>query len=171
MRTRALWILTVGLGLLSLIYPGTGAASEKNKAGDTIHIVRGGTLPQTKGPEAIFTGDVTVDRLFPPNDPLNISGGYVAFAPGARTAWHSHPEGQMLIVTAGAGRVQQWGGPLLEIRQGDVVWFPAGVKHWHGAMPDSPLTHLALARIVDGQSSTWMEKVTDEQYSGTKKWR
>ncbi|MDR1935234.1 MAG: cupin domain-containing protein [Candidatus Accumulibacter sp.] len=122
--------------------------------------------PPSKGAEANFTGDVSVDRLFPANDPLSISGGYVSFAPGARTAWHTHPEGQMLIVTAGSGRVRQWGGPLLEIRQGDVVWFPAGVKHWHGAAPDASMTHIALAKIVDGKSSTWMEKVSDEQYNG-----
>jgi quercetin dioxygenase-like cupin family protein len=152
-------------GLLAAILAGTGNAAS-SPSGDTIHIIRGGALTQSKGPEANFTGDVTVDRLFPSNDPLGISGGYVSFAPGARTAWHTHPQGQMLIVAAGSGRVQQWGGPLLEVKQGDVVWFPAGVKHWHGAAPDGAMTHIALAKIVDGKSATWMEKVTDAQYNG-----
>lgn len=132
---------------------------------ETIHIVRGNTQAPTKGDSNNFTGDVTVNRLFPSNDPLSISGGYVSFAPGARTAWHSHPQGQMLIITAGSGRVQQWAGPIIEVKEGDVVWFPPNVKHWHGAMPNQAMTHISLAQIVKGKSSNWYEKVTDIQYN------
>jgi quercetin dioxygenase-like cupin family protein len=104
--------------------------------------------------------------MLPTRDTLGISGGYVTFAPGARTAWHSHPQGQMLIVTAGKGRVQQWGGQIIEVQKEDVVWFPPDVKHWHGARPDEALTHTSLAPISEGKSSNWMEQVTNEQYNG-----
>ncbi len=137
-----------------------------NERSETIHIIRGGSQAPVKGAVGNFTGDVTVNRLFPSNDPLNISGGYVSFVPGARTAWHSHPQGQMLIITSGSGRVQQWGGPIAEVNEGDVVWFPANVKHWHGAMPNQAMTHIALAQIVAGKSVNWMEKVSDDQYVG-----
>lgn len=133
---------------------------------DKIHVVRATTQPPSKGAADRFTGDVSVNRLFPGDDALKISGGYVSFAAKARTAWHSHPNGQMIIVTEGKGRVQQWGEPVIEIGLGDVVWFPPGIKHWHGAAPDSALTHISLADIVDGKSSDWMELVSDDQYNG-----
>ncbi len=163
---KRLFLSTLIVSLVSLTGAKAEQNTEKTESDALIHIVRGGTMPQSKGAEANFTGDVSVDRLFPANDPLSISGGYVRFAKGARTAWHTHPEGQMLIVTAGSGRVQQWGKPMLEVQQGDVVWFPAGVKHWHGASSDSSMTHIALAKIVDGKSATWMEKVSNDQYNG-----
>jgi quercetin dioxygenase-like cupin family protein len=111
-----------------------------------------------------FTGQVRVDPLAPASNDINASTAYVTFEPGARSAWHSHPRGQILIVTAGAGLTQEWGKPVQEIRPGDVVRCPPGVKHWHGAAPTSALTHLAVTGSVDGKSVTWMEKVTDEQY-------
>ena len=97
---------------------------------------------------------------------MNISGGYVSFEAGARTNWHTHPLGQLIIISEGSGRVQQWGGPMIEVNVGDVVWFPPNVKHWHGAAPNSPMTHNSLAEIADGKSSVWMERVTDDQYNG-----
>jgi len=159
--------LILAVCLLSLV-GGTIGSAIANQSGlkenAKIHVIRDNTNIVTKGALDRFTGDVTVARLFPADDPLKISGGYVSFAPTARTAWHTHPNGQMLIVTSGKGRVQQWGEPVIEIGQGDVVWFPAGIKHWHGAASDSALTHISLADIVDGRSSDWLELVTDEQY-------
>jgi quercetin dioxygenase-like cupin family protein len=107
---------------------------------------------------------VRVDPLFPARDPGRTSGGSVTFEPGARSAWHTHPLGQILIVTAGVGRVQQWGGLAQEIRPGDIVWIPPGVKHWHGAAPTTAMTHIAIQEHVDGKVVDWMEKVSDEQY-------
>lgn len=119
-----------------------------------------------KGPEETFTGDVSVETLFTAEEPGRMSAGRVTFQPGARTAWHAHPYGQALVVLEGRGRVQQVGGPVQEIVPGDVVWFPAGEKHWHGAAPDSPMTHLALQEAKDGSAADWMEHVSDEQYAG-----
>lgn len=135
------------------------------ESSDKIHVIK--AVPQTpaKGAAEYFTGNVEVSRLFPAGDSLQMSGGYVTFEAAARTAWHTHPQGQMLIITAGKGKVQQWQGAVIEVKQGDVVWFPAGVKHWHGAAPDSSMTHIALAKIVDGKSVQWMEKVTNQQYN------
>jgi quercetin dioxygenase-like cupin family protein len=127
-------------------------------------IARAGSQAAIKGPAATFTGSVRVDPLFAPHAPSNTSGAYVTFEPGARSAWHTHPAGQVLIVTAGVGRVQRWGGKIEEIRPGDVVWTPPGVKHWHGAAPTTALTHLAITDTVDGKNVEWMEKVSDEQY-------
>jgi quercetin dioxygenase-like cupin family protein len=127
-------------------------------------IKRCGTQPSTQGPEAWFTGTVRVDPLFLAKESFPIVGARVTFEPGARTAWHSHPLGQTLIVTEGCGQVQRWGGPIEEIRPGDVVWFPAGEKHWHGAAPATAMTHIALTGEQDGKSADWMEKVSDEQY-------
>ncbi len=112
-----------------------------------------------------FTGQVQVTPLFPAGPDINASGGYVTFAPGARSAWHTHPAGQRLIVTAGVGLTQEEGQPVQVIRVGDVVSCPPGVKHWHGAAPDSAMTHLAITGAVDGKNVQWMEKVTDEQYA------
>jgi 4-carboxymuconolactone decarboxylase len=129
-------------------------------------ITRDGSRAVERAPETNFTGDVRVERLFEAIAPSHSSGGLVTFAAGARTAWHSHPGGQILIVTVGTGRVQLWGQPIQEIRPGDVVNIPAGVKHWHGASPQSSMTHLGITEIRDGAAVQWMEKVTDEQYSG-----
>ena len=131
-----------------------------------ISITRSGAQPSTKGPAEYFTGSVWIVPLFRANDPLHASGSRVTFEPGARTAWHSHPFGQILIVTDGSGRVQQWGGPIDEIRQGDVVRIPPGVKHWHGAAATMRMTHIAIQEQLDGKTAEWMEKVSDEQYRG-----
>jgi 4-carboxymuconolactone decarboxylase len=128
-------------------------------------ITREGSRAVERAPEANFTGDVRVERLFEAVDASHSSGGLVTFAPGARTAWHSHPAGQILIVTTGTGRVQAWGQQVEEIRAGDVVRIPAGVKHWHGASPGAPMTHLGITEVRDGAAVQWMEKVSDEQYS------
>jgi 4-carboxymuconolactone decarboxylase len=130
----------------------------------TINITRSGSVPSRKGPAENFTGSVRVDPLFQANDPADTSGANVTFEPGARSAWHTHPLGQTLIVTAGVGRVQSWGGPIEEIRPGDVVRIPPGQKHWHGASPNTPMTHIAIVEQLDGKSTEWMEKVSDEQY-------
>lgn len=163
---RRVAVITAAFCLVALAGGLTeNALAAEMQADAKIHVING-PMPAVKAPDKNFTGDVSVARLFPPQDPLHLSGGYVTFSPGSRTNWHSHPEGQMLIVTSGKGRVQQWGDPVIEIREGDVVWFPATVKHWHGAMPDQGMTHISIAEIVEGKSSDWMEKVTDDQYSG-----
>jgi 4-carboxymuconolactone decarboxylase len=127
-------------------------------------ITGSGSQAPRKGPAEYFTGDVRVQPLFAEEDAAAYGGGYVTFQPGARSAWHTHPAGQRLIVTAGVGRTQQRGGPVEEIRAGDVLWCPPGVKHWHGASPTSAMTHLALTGVRDGQNVEWLEKVSDEQY-------
>ena len=137
-------------------------ASGQDRKSQTVS--RAGSQPSAKGPAEYFTGNVRVDPLFPANDSTRVSGGSVAFEPGARSNWHTHPAGQHLIVTAGAGLTQEWDGPATEIRAGDVVWCPPGVKHWHGASPTTPMTHIALTGTVNGKNVEWMEKVTDEQY-------
>ncbi len=129
-----------------------------------MEIVRAGSKPSAKGPEAWFTGSVRVDPLFNAFDPARAQGASVTFEPGARTAWHTHPLGQTLIVTAGYGWVQREGGPVEEIRPGDVVWFPPGEKHWHGATPTTALTHIAIQEQLDGKAVEWLEKVSDAQY-------
>ena len=137
------------------------ASSEDSQ---TISITRSGSQPSGKGPAEYFTGSVRVDPLFKANDPSRTSGALVTFEPGARTAWHTHPFGQILIVTAGSGWVQQWGGQIEEIRQGDVVRIPPGQKHWHGATATTGMTHIAIQEHLDGKTADWMEKVSDEQY-------
>ena len=127
-------------------------------------ITRNGSQPSDKGPEQYFTGAVRVDPLFRAPDPARVTGASVTFEPGARTAWHTHPLGQTLIVTSGRGRVQVWDGPMEEIHPGDVVWFPPGEKHWHGATPTTAMTHIAIQEALDGKNVEWMEKVSDEQY-------
>ena len=129
-----------------------------------MEITRNGSRPSGKGPTEYFTGAVRVDPLFGPPDPARASGSSVTFEPGARTAWHAHPLGQTLIVTAGCGRVQREGGPVEEIRPGDVVWIPPGVKHWHGAAPTTAMTHIAIQEKFDGKVVEWMEKVSDPEY-------
>ena len=132
----------------------------------TIAVTRGGSRAVRPGPAENFTGGVHVEMLFEALDPSHASGGSVSFEPGARTAWHSHPRGQILIVTAGTGRVQRWGDPIEEMRAGDVVRIPAGQKHWHGASPQASMTHIAITEHRDGTTVQWMEKVSDEQYNG-----
>ena len=127
-------------------------------------IKRSGSQPSGKGPADYFTGTVRVDPLIQADAPARIFAASVTFEPGARTAWHTHPLGQTLIVTAGCGLVQHWGGPIEPIRPGDVVWFPPGEKHWHGATPTTAMTHIAIVEHLDGKSADWMEKVSDEQY-------
>ncbi|HEV7903207.1 MAG TPA: carboxymuconolactone decarboxylase family protein [Pyrinomonadaceae bacterium] len=134
------------------------------QASQPIIITRGGTQPSRQGTVENFTGSVRVEPLFQPNAPARTSGAIVTFQPGARAAWHSHPLGQILIVTAGTGRVQRWGDPVDEIRPGDVVWIPPGQKHWHGASPDASMSHIAVVELLDGKSTDWMEKVSDAQY-------
>jgi 4-carboxymuconolactone decarboxylase len=133
----------------------------------TLVITRGGSRTARPAPADNFTGGVRVEMLFEALDPSDASGGSVTFEPGARTAWHSHPRGQILIVTAGTGRVQRWGNPIEEIRTGDVVRIPAGQKHWHGASPQASMTHIAISEHRDGTTVQWMEKVSEEQYNGT----
>lgn len=127
-------------------------------------IKRSGSQPSTKGSAEYFTGSVRMDPLFQANAPARAFGASVTFEPGARTAWHTHPLGQTLIVTAGCGRAQRWGAPIEEIRPGDVIWFPPGEKHWHGAAPTTAMTHIAVQEQLDGTTVNWMEKVSDEQY-------
>jgi quercetin dioxygenase-like cupin family protein len=127
-------------------------------------IMRAGSQPSSRGPAEYFTGSVRIDPLFKAADPARVVGVSVTFEPAARTAWHTHPLGQTLIVTAGCGRVQRWGGPIEEIRPGDAVWIPSGEKHWHGASPTTGMTHLAIQEQLDGKSVEWLEKVSDEQY-------
>jgi 4-carboxymuconolactone decarboxylase len=137
----------------------TAASQEK-----AIVVTRSEAQTSRQGPAENFTGSVRVDQPFEASAPGRVSGARVAFEPGARTAWHSHPLGQTLIVTSGVGRVQRWGDPVDEIRPGDVVWIPPGQKHWHGASPTIGMSHIAIVEQLDGKSVDWMEKVTDEQY-------
>jgi quercetin dioxygenase-like cupin family protein len=131
-----------------------------------MEIKKAGSQPSGKGPAEYFTGTVRIDPQSSATAPGRVVVAAVTFEPGARTAWHTHPLGQTLIVTAGAGRVQLWGGPLEEIRPGDVVWIPAGEKHWHGAAPTTAMTHFAIQEHLDGKTADWLEHVTDEQYAG-----
>lgn len=129
-----------------------------------MEIVRAGSSPSVEGPADWFTGRTRIDPLFNPFDSERVQGAHVTFEPGARTAWHTHPLGQTLIVTSGLGRVQREDGPIEEIRPGDVVWFAPGEKHWHGAAPKTAMTHIAIQEAKDGKTVDWMEQVTDEQY-------
>ncbi len=129
-------------------------------------IKRNGSQPSVKGPDEYFTGASRIDPLFRTHDPARATGAYVTFEPGSRTAWHTHPLGQTLIVTAGFGLVQTWGSPIEQIRSGDVVWFPPGEKHWHGATKTTAMTHIAIQEELDGRTVDWLEKVSDEQFRG-----
>ncbi|HEY4305371.1 MAG TPA: cupin domain-containing protein [Gemmatimonadaceae bacterium] len=131
-----------------------------------MQIKRAGTQPSNKGSADWFTGAVRVDPLFNAESPARVSGGAVTFEPGARTAWHTHPLGQTLIVVFGRGFVQRDGGPIEEIHPGDVVWFAPGEKHWHGASPENAMQHIAIHEALDGRAVDWMEHVTDDQYRG-----
>lgn len=127
-------------------------------------IKRIGTTPSGKGPAEYFTGTVRIEMLFDAPIPARVVGASVTFEPGARTAWHTHPLGQTLIVTSGCGRAQRWGGPIEEIHPGDVIWFAPGEKHWHGASPATAMTHTAIQEKLDNKTVDWLEHVTDAQY-------
>ena len=142
------------------------ASTASAQSGQMITVTRAGSQPSSAGSANNFTGAVRVNSRFQATAPARVSGGIVTFEPGARTAWHTHPLGQTLIVTAGAGLVQHWDGPIQEIKPGDVVWIPPGVKHWHGGTPTTGMSHIAIGEALDGKTVDWMEQVTDEQYQG-----
>jgi quercetin dioxygenase-like cupin family protein len=154
------------LALLALVLAKADQTMASSGGANELEITRNGSQPSTKGPAENFTGSVRVDALFGPREPARASAASVTFEPGARTAWHTHPAGQRLVVTAGLGRVQEWGGRIQEIRPGDVVWIPPGRKHWHGATPTTAMTHIAVQEEANGKVVQWMEKVSEEQYSG-----
>ncbi|MBY6158043.1 (R)-mandelonitrile lyase [Pseudooceanicola nitratireducens] len=129
-------------------------------------IIRAGSTPSAAGPEDYFTGTVRIDPMFQADAPGRTSGAHVTFEPGARTAWHTHPAGQAIIITFGHGRVQREDGPIEEVKTGDVVFFPADEKHWHGASPDTAMSHIAIQESIDGTPVTWLEKVSDAEYTG-----
>jgi quercetin dioxygenase-like cupin family protein len=144
---------------------GSGAPSAaSSQPSQAITITRSGSQTSRQGPTENFSGSVRIDPLFNANPPSRTSGGRVTFEPGARTAWHTHPLGQTLIVTAGAGWIQEWGGAIQEIREGDVVWIPPSQKHWHGATPTTRMTHIAIQEYLDGKNVEWLERVSDDQY-------
>jgi len=156
--------------LISLLLSATSEAQtavpqvpSRSTAG-SIQITPSGSQQPSKAPAEHFIGSVAIEPVFSSHDPSRASGGKVTFQPGARSAWHKHPLGQILIVTDGTGWIQQWGGPIEEIRKGDVIWIPAGVKHWHGATSNTEMTHIAIQEQLNGIAVEWMEKVTEEQY-------
>jgi quercetin dioxygenase-like cupin family protein len=161
-------ILAATGGVAGLAAAGVAAAQTPTVAtqgrNGTMQITRGGSQASRTGPIENFTGAVRVDPLFPVREPGRVSAGSVTFEPGARTAWHTHPLGQTLIITSGFGWVRHEGGPIEEVRAGDVVWFPPGLKHWHGATPTTAMTHIAIQETLNGKNVDWMEKVSDDQY-------
>jgi quercetin dioxygenase-like cupin family protein len=165
MKKRLLATTVLSLSMF-VIAPAQAGQTKAPSAGaaQTVEVTRGGSRPSQKGPAENFTGLVRIDPLFPAREPSRAAGASVTFEAGARTAWHTHPLGQILIVTAGTGWVQQWGRPVEEIRQGDVVWIPPGQKHWHVATATTGMTHIAIQEQLDGKVVEWMEKVSDEQY-------
>lgn len=161
---NALLFMVLSVAALAGILADQAVAAEADKAQT---IVRNGEQAALKGSHQFFTGTVRIDPLYSANNAMRSSGGSVTFEPGARSHWHIHPVGQALIVTSGVGRTQEWGKPVQEIRPGDVVICPAGVKHWHGAGPDSSMSHISICEEKEpGAVVEWMEKVTDEQYNG-----
>jgi quercetin dioxygenase-like cupin family protein len=138
----------------------------RRKESAAMKIARRGSHVSAPGPAEYFTGSVRIESLFQADEPARVAGVSVTFQPGSRTAWHTHPLGQTLIITDGIGRAQVWGGPVEEVHPGDVVWFPPGVKHWHGASPETAMTHLAIHERLDGSSVEWLEHVTEDQYLG-----
>src|SRR5215204_412829 len=162
MKHKAI-LLAVPALVLSAIFAGRAQNVQAGKPSQTI--LRAGSQPSIKGPAENFTGNVTVTPLFPANASAPYSGAYVTFEAGARSAWHTHPAGQRLVVTAGVGRTAEWGGKVQEFKAGDTVWCPPGVKHWHGASPATAMTHIALTGTVNNKAVEWMEKVTDAQYN------
>jgi quercetin dioxygenase-like cupin family protein len=169
--SRRTFLKTTGTGAAIALSGSLGSRAEalltpQTIEGEELHmdIKRAGSQPSRKGPTDWFTGTVRIDPLFELKAPSRALGISVTFEPGARTLWHTHPLGQNLIVTAGCGWAQRWGGPIEEIRPGDVVWIPPGEKHWHGAAPTTAMTHIAIYEHLDGTGADWMEKVSDEQY-------
>lgn len=158
--------LTITIPALLLLFIAS-TISDANSA-PQIQIYKNGSSPSAKAPATNFTGDVRVEMLFPKGRESNLSSGIVTFEPKARTNWHSHPSGQALYILSGVGQVQQWGSNIEEVRAGDVVWFPANIKHWHGASETNAMSHLSIAPINNGKSSDWMEKVTDNQFNSKK---
>jgi quercetin dioxygenase-like cupin family protein len=155
----------IGVGLLGITAISRGQTKSIIQLKDrNMEITRAGSQSSTTGPTDWFTGTVRIDPLFQPKEPARAAAANVTFEPGARTAWHTHPLGQTLIITSGVGRVQREGGPIEEVRPGDVVWFPPGLRHWHGATPKTAMTHMAIQEALNGKMVDWMEKVTDEQY-------
>ena len=161
---RREFIKSAGAVAALLLPSVTGAQTTTPSTAMTI--TRIGSQASSKGAEEYFTGAVRIDPLMQALEPGRVLGANVTFEPGARTAWHTHPLGQTLIVIAGCGRAQRWGGAIEEIRPGDVIWFPPGEKHWHGAAPTTAMTHIAIVEVLDGKSTDWMEKVSDQQYLG-----
>jgi quercetin dioxygenase-like cupin family protein len=151
-------------GLITIAAARGMATEERTSRGMIMDIKRSGSEASRKGSADWFTGPVRVDPLFQAPEPARVSGGHVTFEPGARTAWHTHPLGQTLIITSGMGWVQREAGPVEEVRAGDVVWFPPGEKHWHGASAATGMTHIAIQESLKGKNVEWLEKVTDEQY-------
>lgn len=154
---------------MACMQPAAGLAAdadplvEKTEAEQTI--TRAGTQAVSAGSSDYFTGTVRVEMVWPANEAINASGGKVTFEPGARSAWHTHPKGQHFVVIGGTGLTQEWGKPIQEIKEGDVIWCPPGVKHWHGAAATTAMTHIAVTGTENGKNVDWMEKVSDEQYS------
>jgi quercetin dioxygenase-like cupin family protein len=163
MITRRTALRTASGALIAIIARGI-AAAETAQRRMTMEIKRSGSEASRKGPAEWFTGAVRVDPLFQAPEPARVTGGHVTFEPGARTAWHTHPLGQTLIVTSGLGWVQCEGGPIEEVRPGDIVWFPPSEKHWHGASPTTAMTHIAIQESLNGKNVDWLAKVSDEQY-------
>ncbi|MCG5047222.1 cupin domain-containing protein [Pectobacterium brasiliense] len=149
--------------MLSMLAPAATAGKEEK-----LKITRSGSHPSQPGSESYFSGNVRIDAPFQSTAPARVGGATVTFEPGARTAWHTHPLGQTLIVTQGRGWLQEWGGEIQEINQGDIVWIPEGVKHWHGATVQTAMTHIAIAESLNGTPVEWLEKVSDEQYGNGK---
>ncbi len=152
-------LLTASTIILSMLAPAAFAETEKQ-----MKIQRSGSQPSRPGPEDYFTGKVRIDAPFSGSEPARVGGATVTFEPGARTAWHTHPLGQTLIVTQGRGWIQVWGDEIQEMNQGDIVWIPEDVKHWHGATPDTGMTHIAIAESLNGSPVDWLEQVSDAQY-------
>lgn len=153
-----LFATAMPLSMMAAVTPG----GEEQQA---IRVSKAGCAASAAGPADYFTGKVRIDAPFQANAPARVGGATVTFEPGARTAWHTHPLGQTLIVTAGAGRVQEWGKPAQQIRPGDIVWIPPGVKHWHGANATVAMSHIAIAEAQDGSPVTWLEQVSEAQYA------
>jgi quercetin dioxygenase-like cupin family protein len=163
--SRRVFLKTTGIvfGFPAILRSQTNASLAQQQKFN-MEIKRIGSEASTKGPTEYFTGTVRVDPLFKANAPARASGASVTFEPGARAAWHTHPLGQTLIITAGCGWVQREGGPIEEVHPGDVIWFPPGERHWHGATPTTAMTHIAIQENVDSKVVDWMEKVSDDQY-------
>lgn len=159
-------VLALSLSLLFSASPLVQRVSAAEVSSDSqIVVTHAGAQASYAGPAQYFTGMVQVTPFFPATKDAAYAGAYVTFEVGARTAWHTHPIGQRLVITAGTGFVQEWGKPIVEVKAGDTVWFPPGVKHWHGASPASSMTHLALTGVQNNKSATWLEKVSDEEYA------